>query len=1078
MSFDGFLSFGGIELINAQRTEAYINNLMPQFGLIRRTHIYDNINVALEQEPYRSPVLDGAEWMSPDEDATHGFYGLYPLSIEGIGDSTVTASVTEGILDGGVVGAERAATRSIRIRGLLVGDDEEAVEAGLTWLRNALLTNGCGMHGDLCGYKDLRYFLAPPNAAVECYYPFPESGSGDIVEFGPLSADTSPLVYSLDLEGELRPMQTEWNYLGEWEGQGVDSAIVRYGAMSDTDGSIIDISEPIYLRRSNFILNPSFTTSNVSWSQSIDGGSSIPVSRIVTPDRTFGRTGETLANILTNWLPDPSFENGTPESRGWRSTTPGGVAAVTDGTAPNGTKVAAVAGVAGATELEVTLTGPYDPIPGFLRGQIKQSVDDVIVELYDNDALLLESHTIPASALTSTWNVFNVAFTNPIFDSYVLRFSTAGTQEFRVDALILSSMATNFFDGDTPDAGGFVYSFDGGNPSNASRRVQTLAALATLRTPHTDAPFAPAILTFEMRSPEASPSVTVRLVDIEENVVASVVIQPTHEWQSYALGTDYGRRVRVEMVTNAQFDLDRVKLEAGSTILPYFDGDSGNDIPYLVQWLGTPNNSISRKKWGGRAVMAKDFKFRPFITLEQGYIPRNSLNVQWGTKKEIRYQIEPVDRTYHNVSTTVGVKRIRDYNTQVGAATEVDFILTAATPHAFSTWDTRLFFDGAPENEYISDTQINLSPNPSSETATTNLNGAAGSGVAGVSNPTVATDFGTKVFRSTWTTATTAPSGGHWFSVPVNAGSAYSFGVGHVRSSVDVRLQLRVSWRTAGDAEVYSVATNGMEAVGGVTYGFDEFTLANVPAPATAVSARVYVESVDGFGSGNFTIASTFDTDGRMVNFGSTLLPYFDGSTTDTAAWTYSWVGTAGVSASRREITVVTVNPLIDPDLPVVPAPPRAPVIYDSALDYTQTNWLRYYLPIPAGNVALWAGTVPTITFATKTEDIRQMRVRFFPNPFSRDPEQLDPMDYCGEFLLSYLPSNSTLTVSGMVERATAQVAGAAPVAADHLLYGTGGTPMTWPELSCGIAYVMTVDILPSETIDNLDIELVVNRRE
>jgi hypothetical protein len=169
MGFDGYFNYGGTEIVNAARTAAYIHNLMPSFPLVRRTTIYDNLPAALGHEPYRTPFLDKADWVETDgaddpvpRNPTHGFYGLYPLSVEGIGDSTMSATVVEGILDGGAINSERDATRSIRIRGLLIGADELAVESGLTWLRNALRANSCGMHGDLCGYQDLRFFLAPP----------------------------------------------------------------------------------------------------------------------------------------------------------------------------------------------------------------------------------------------------------------------------------------------------------------------------------------------------------------------------------------------------------------------------------------------------------------------------------------------------------------------------------------------------------------------------------------------------------------------------------------------------------------------------------------------------------------------------------------------------------------------------------------------------------------------------------------------------------------------------------------------------------------------------------------------------
>lgn len=133
---------------------------------------------------------------------------------------------------------------------------------------------------------------------------------------------------------------------------------------------------------------------------------------------------------------------------------------------------------------------------------------------------------------------------------------------------------------------------------------------------------------------------------------------------------------------------------------------------------------------------------------------------------------------------------------------------------------------------------------------------------------------------------------------------------------------------------------------------------------------------------------------------------------------------------------------------------------------------------IPKGDVPLWSSTIPTLELSTGDEPIRQLRVRFHANPFSRAADEIDYSDYCGEFLLSYLPPNSTITVSGVARQAWASVNGAQPVPASQLLYGTGGKPMEWPELSCNLDYLMTVDVPPTEDFENLTVRLSINRAE
>jgi hypothetical protein len=55
------------------------------------------------------------------------------------------------------------------------------------------------------------------------------------------------------------------------------------------------------------------------------------------------------------------------------------------------------------------------------------------------------------------------------------------------------------------------------------------------------------------------------------------------------------------------------------------------------------------------------------------------------------------------------------------------------------------------------------------------------------------------------------------------------------------------------------------------------------------------------------------------------------------------------------------------------------------------------------------------------------------------------------------------MTLDGVSQHAWADVLGTGPRSADHLLYGTGGSPATWPEFTCGMAYMISFD-LPVES--------------
>jgi hypothetical protein len=1282
--FDGFLSFGGIELINAARTQAYLHNRLPSFPYARRTSLYDTIRIALGQDEYRSPYLDEADWVETEsfdrvvrQNPSHDFYGLYPLSIEGISDSTMSAAVIEGVLDGGIVNSERDATRSIRVRGLLVGLDELSVEAGMTWLRNALRTNTCGMHGDGCGYQDLRYFLDKPEVcdpAWESIY-----NAGDSFPFGPLNPEITPVEFTHGLEGQPHSY--------EWELPVTDGVRIVWGARGFQEPEILEQYGPVYLRRSNYVPNPTFKNDTNNWTATAG-----TITRIDLTTNQYARVEQgTPRTYRTNWLPDPSFENGDPNDMGWRGSAD--VTAPVDGTAPQGTKVAVVPAQVGGNWIEASMLGPYDPTTGTLSFW-KRHDDDITVTVTDGAGAEIFSHDF--TGLADSWARVSVSAV-PMLRDYVVRISTAGADEIRLDGFLLEAVGTMeaFFTGDTPDGGGVDYYFVDGSPVNASRGATGTDAAAAAETSVTDAPFGPAIVSFYARSVEATPTVAVDVVDDLANPLGNFNVQPGPEWTRYALGIPNGRKAQVKFESSdGYFEIDRVMVEPGTELNDFLDGDTMAPDGYVVSWTSAPHASISRMTWTGTTLIERRDNWRPFLQVLEGSVQSSELTYAFSGEVSMEMQLGNFDRTYHGVHCTVGPQVIRRYKLDSGAAWEIDFYLTATNPHAFSTFanlTTASFHDP----DTIADYQVNLFTNPSAEatsgsvvvltnlvtnpsaeTGTTGWSSISGTtGVSAVTNPVSATDYGVRVARNTWSTASTAAGGGIAYGSlsgsAVTAGQTYSLYVGHIKSSINQRLRVQIEWQTSGGSFVSAVTGTEFQATAGTAYSK---TLTGLLVPATAAWARIAVISVAGTGYANWSIASYLEVDGlnlinasdfpggtffyfdgsttpgpeyswawtgtahaststasspspvgwaaatsvagsavvgyqshsfpydrtaifrtlilnpgsgagiftfgmnttmanlpavsalltytasayvrtgrstrlavrfnwyteagalvssevvngapfvgdfswrrlsgsatapatatrlrvsviteagagyvafqggdwievdaMMVTFGSNVYPYFDGATSDTEGYDYSWTGSADASTSTRTIHVETVDPLIDPDLPVVPTPPSPPAIPDLAIDETQVNWIRYHTAIPGGQIAGWAYTIPTLTLATGSQDVRQVRVRFFANPFGWAQEDLDPTAYCGEFLLSYLPANSSLTVSGVTESAWASVAGAAPVAANHLLYGTDGGPMEWPELTCGVEYIVTVDVPPTLDVDNLDIELALNRRE
>jgi hypothetical protein len=176
MAWEGWYEFGGVEIINTDRTEAYAKHA--SVGWFKP--VYNNGTLAqLTDEPeYTSPLQDDAPWLDPDSPASQGFYGAYPLEITGIEDSTVTAPVTESTGDGGVVGRTRRATRSVVFNLALIGEDECATEYGFNWLRDALSGGPCTGRSDQdCNIGNNLCFLACP-PGLDMFTPYvPEGGT-------------------------------------------------------------------------------------------------------------------------------------------------------------------------------------------------------------------------------------------------------------------------------------------------------------------------------------------------------------------------------------------------------------------------------------------------------------------------------------------------------------------------------------------------------------------------------------------------------------------------------------------------------------------------------------------------------------------------------------------------------------------------------------------------------------------------------------------------------------------------------------------------------------------------------------
>lgn len=159
--YDGYLRFGGLEVINAARTLAYVKAGCVPAGFEVEVPIpCDGLGEALGDGPYRMPALDDAPWYDAGDPATWQFGGVIPLEITGLDGTTRTAGVNERLGDGGTATLARRSTRPIVVSALLTGRDAPSVHAGLEWL-NTVLHRTC-LPGEACGGVPLEAFTTCP----------------------------------------------------------------------------------------------------------------------------------------------------------------------------------------------------------------------------------------------------------------------------------------------------------------------------------------------------------------------------------------------------------------------------------------------------------------------------------------------------------------------------------------------------------------------------------------------------------------------------------------------------------------------------------------------------------------------------------------------------------------------------------------------------------------------------------------------------------------------------------------------------------------------------------------------------
>lgn len=606
------------------------------------------------------------------------------------------------------------------------------------------------------------------------------------------------------------------------------------------------------------------------------------------------------------------------------------------------------------------------------------------------------------------------------------------------------------------------------------------------------------VLSFELQTAGGASEFTVNIRSATTSaVVQTETFSSTDTWNPYTLFVPYARGNILEIVSTVPFDISRVLLEGGTAQMPYFDGatlsemqpSKAEGVPtpeYAVSWLGAPHASASRMRWLGAA----SFSFcgadlYAWVEVVSGY---GSFDSHWEQSERIsdEEQAARYERSMYDVVVLDGPKTIQELSTSVGIGRVVEFVLSAANPFAYSTARDLLMrypLPSLPQQTWL-DTVAPVAPPtiivdpdcppvpaaprpplvpnsciasptlwdrysypiPAEEvaawaktlitltltSATTDVRQvrarltpnpfeypvATSSRKNRVSNPQVATAL------TDWVGAIGGTSGVSSFA-RATASPPAGF-VAHTRTQVTTA-------PTAGsmylDAQNTGTATNAVTA--GKTYTFSAYQRG---IALTGAADLLYIQWLDGAGA----ILSTTTGASTPVS---------------TNVWNRrSVTGVAPASAvrarliARRTATALPIGNYMD----------ATGFLFEEGS--TVQSYFDGSTPDAAGWFYGWQGT------ANASSSLGQASV-------------IDPYSYCGEFILSYLPANAELVVDGVLTRAWASIGGAPSVPASNLLYGTDGSPIVWPEMACGIPYVLTVDV-PVGTGAGLLVSLALTRRE
>lgn len=1110
MTYQGYMALSNdsgdiLELVNAARVKAYTDNLAPSIGL-RGCDDCDGLPAALGQS-YDTPEADNAPWYDPTDPDTAGFYGVYPLSFEGVDDSTRAVESAELTGDGSVVVGSRFAGQEIRVTGMAFARDEAALYAGVSWLNSALN----GTEEGRCFGDRLNVFsscppveVLPPGFAT----PWTLVNTADAQEIAQWTTTSGTIVPFPDelrfnwVTGDPRKVACR-EVTGLLPGQQYQLRI----SLRNFGSYFVSMGRACAERQVNLIQDPRLTSLTMT-----TGGGSMADSRPNSggPDGGSYFRREVVADNSSD-MEMPLFESesffGVEEGADYslsyyaRKSIPGG----------------------SDVRLEWRwFDGNGDPL----------SVDQGAL----NDPPF-------------TWTQYEETISAPVGAAYLLPVLVWEGQAFISQRLDLAQVMMNI-------GSSVVDYFDGGYPgarwldrTNDSRSVLAKNVDAEIVSDWTYVtPEGAGVLDFVARSEtmylSIQPTNFTTLVPTDTLEIAAAEIRRIERPAVVAEGSGYNvvppsdgwthvapAGMLVEWGFGQDFEFGAVRASARTSFeeSATYDIEHGVErtlyglrpgsryrltIEFAAQWAETDSdpyqalsvfaevsgweaatadftqNDGERHQWViefTATTTAATLALHPNAPVELGSFG----SVVWTLDQYVVEEILPTDevpptpgrlqaRTMYEVKAIQGPTVSAVRRAPCGVMAQVTYAIRAGQPFKYRE---PIFAGGLPAgtSQQVADIPcsedglaqvINFSYDPSLEAAEVVPNTWLGGGSnltfdGRVSSPTAR--LGGFVYRITADAAGTLSGINHYYlpsatdGGPVPVGGDILTVSGYFRAITAGTLGLftfNVFVTMDGFPSISQQMQVDVTQVGTWYRGEVQVTI-----PGNVALETIEINFIP---PPDVAAAVGMEADAVMIERGSVASEPFD-QTSENVTWS------AGVGTSALLLNPVAEDISADPDCPQPPAPPAPPSIDDACVE-SPAAYNRTVVSIPADTVPRNLTAYPVITLTAGSEPVRQARIRFWENPDNVLIDDIYPCNYDGEIIVSYLAAGATMVIDGVLHDATVTKPGFEPVNANHVLYGPDGGPVDWPELSGGVPYLVTLELDSGEAYADtlMTIDLVV----